>query len=518
MSSKHEPARSRSGAALGAPCAVALALLGCGASAERPLIPDQEARGAASARVWTYRVDAGTGATELTVAAELPPGVPALLGVDHFADPYLQELEASTGRGWRRVPRRGRHWFAPECRQLGCRLRYRYQLGLAARQIDRFNFAGYRGGALVAPPSTWLLHPQGYSGADLYRFSVSTAPGEGFASGVWSVSEAVFEAPAEMLFQAPYSAFGQFHEERLPIGAGLIRLSISRGSELGVSLTTLRAAVLHAAEAVSAYFGRFPVPELGLIVLPSGGDEIFGMQLGNGGASVLLFIGRRVGDAVLEDDWVITHELFHLGFPTLARQHLWLAEGLATYQQAVARARAGLMDEAGLWRAFWTGMRRGVASGQSGGLNGSTSWGRIYWGGALFCLLADVGIRVRSNNQSSLDDAARGILNAGGDTSMRWSVQQTLAAADGALGGSSFSDLYREHAEVAAAVDLEALWARLGVRELDGQISFDESAEWAHVRRAISAPPPGFPERGPRALPHGAQGGFVAPGVPRSPL
>jgi hypothetical protein len=453
------------------------------------------------------------------VTAELPEGVPALLGVDHFADPYLSDLEAWSGHGWAQLPRRGRFWWAPGCQRVGCKLRYRYALGRAAEQIDRFNFAAYRGGALVAPPSTWLLHPQDYAGGDLYRFSVQTAPGEDFTSGVWSIAEGVFEAPAAVLFQAPYAAFGHFSEERLSSGAAVIRVFVSRAEELQVSVHGLRSAVARAAEAVSAYFNRFPVPELALIVLPLAGDEIFGMQLGNGGASVLLFLGKQVTDGELAEDWVLGHELFHLGFPTLARRHLWLAEGLATYQEAISRARARRIDEAELWRVLMVGTRKGLASEGEPGLNGSTSWGRIYWGGALFCLLTDVALRVGSSNRVSLDEAARAILDAGGDTSMRWSVQQTLAAAERVLGSTTLSELYREHAEVATPIELEALWRRLGVREAEGRIIFDESAEWAHVRRAISTPTlPAASGRSPGDEPHGAHGGFAAPGVPKSPL
>ena len=523
MSPKHGPRGRTRLASLAVGCASFAAALACGGPARQPEVAAPATRAddgaAASARLWTYQVEAGPRASELRVAATLPAGVPALLGVDHFAEPYLRELEASTGHGWVPVPRRGRFWWAPQCRAVGCRLRYSYELGRAAEQIDRFNFAAYRGGALVAPPSTWLLHPQDYAGDDLYRFSVATAPGDDFASGVWSVAEGVFEAPAAVLFQAPYAAFGNFRQERLSIGSGEIRLFVSRAEDLQVSPDALRSAVVRAGEAVSAYFERFPVPALALLVLPIKGDEIFGMQLGNGGASVLLFIGRRVTDAELAEDWVMGHELFHLGFPTLARRHLWLAEGLATYQEAVSRARAGRIDEAELWRILLTGMRKGLASEGEVGLNGNTSWGRIYWGGALFCLLADVALRAGSNNRVSLDEAARGILRAGGDTSMRWSVQQTLAAADRALANTTLSELYREHAEVATPIDLEVLWQRLGVREAGGRITSDESAELAHVRRAISEPtlePASGPSRARE--PQGAQGGFAAPGVPKSPL
>jgi hypothetical protein len=146
------------------------------------------------------------------VLAQLPAGVPAELGVDRFADPFLRDLELKTSRGWRPIAPTGAEWHVPECREHGCELRYRYLLAQAAARIDRFEFAGVRGGVLLAPPSTWLLSPRDYAGADRYRFRVTTATGFGFASGVSpSVrGDGSREGPAELLFQAPYSGFAPF--------------------------------------------------------------------------------------------------------------------------------------------------------------------------------------------------------------------------------------------------------------------------------------------------------------------
>jgi hypothetical protein len=444
----------------------------------------------APARVWEYRVRATDGAHELTIEVELPAGVPAELGVDAFADPFLVDLEMATDAGgWQPLARTGRRWIVPRCRARGCTLRYRYSLGSAAAQIDRFAYAGYRAGALLAPPSTFLLAPQDYAGDDLYRFSVEAAPGESFVTGVWpDASGQRYAAPANVLFQAPYSAFGRFERESLRVAGGLLRVMIAPGeAPLRVTRQGLRAAVASAAATVAEYYGRFPVPEVTLIVLPSPGSTTAGMQLGNGGASIVFFLGVGVEDDALAGDWVLTHELLHLGFPTLARRHLWLAEGLATYQGPIARARAGRIDEAALWSSFLSGMANGLPNVTDGGLDGSMRWGRTYWGGALFCLLLDVQIRARTNNRLSLDAAARAILRGGGDTSVRWSVQTTLAAGDAALDRPSLSTLYAEHAAVPVGVDLEALFRRLGVRRDGESVAFDEAAELASVRRAISS-------------------------------
>jgi hypothetical protein len=469
---------------------VARALLGCAiASCSAPHPPAAQPSAASPARIWDYRVRATGTAHELSIEAELPPGVPAELGVDAFAHPFLVDLQIATDAGgWQPLARSGRRWRVPRCQARGCRLRYRYDLGRAAEHIDRFAYAGYRAGALLAPPSTFLLAPQDYVGDDLYRFSVEAPRGEHFVTGLWrDAGSGRYAAPASVLFQAPYSAFGRFERESLRVGGGLLHVVVAPGeAPLRVQRAALRAAVSSAARAVSDYYGHFPVPEATLIVLPSPGATTAGMQLGNGGASIVYFLGVGVDDETLARDWVMTHELLHLGFPTLGRRHRWLAEGLATYQEPIARARAGLIDEPALWGSFLRGMPQGLPHATDGGLEGSASWGRTYWGGALFCLLVDVQIRTRTNNRLSLDDVARSILRGGGDTSVRWSVQDTLAAGDRALDRPTLSELHAEHAARPVSVDVEALFRRLGVRRDGAQVSFDETAELAAVRRAIS--------------------------------
>jgi hypothetical protein len=467
-----------------------------------------------SPRVWDYRVQAEPGARELRVQVTLPPGVPERLGVDAFAHPFAENVELAIDGGWLPITRSGRGWRVPRCRQHGCRLRYRYHLGHAAETIDRFAYAGYRSGALLAPPSTFLIAPQDYTGADTYRLRVDTAPGESFVSGVWA-DEGEWSAPAELLFEAPFSGFGRFERRRLRVGESHIELAVApSATRLRVSPAELDAALLRGAAAVSDYYGRFPVPSVTLIVLPSPGNEIFGMQLGNGGASVVLFLGTELDPAALARDWVVVHELLHLGFPTLDRRYLWLAEGLATYQEPLVRARAGLLSEADLWRGYLQGLPKGLPAASDAGLDGNQRWGRTYWGGALVFLLLDIELRSRSAPRLSLDAAARAILQRGGDTSVRWPLERTLAAGDAALDQPSLSAAYGRFAAAPVRVDLDALFRRLGVRLEDGQVRFDEEAELAEVRRRLLVPEPDAPE--PRA--HDGQTGFGPPGVPKSPL
>ena len=153
---------------------------------------------------------------------------------------------------------------------------------------------------------------------------------------------------------------------------------------------------------MATYFGSFPVPNATIIVLPSDGDEVgFGSARGGGGAAVQLKVGRAIDRAGLDKDWVLVHELIHLGFPNLPRPQAWLEEGLSTYVEPVIRARVGIRTEQQLWTEFVENLPGGLSDGA---LNTSGSWASTYWGGAAFYFLADVMIRDRSGGKKSLAD------------------------------------------------------------------------------------------------------------------
>ena len=37
----------------------------------------------------------------------------------------------------------------------------------------------------------------------------------------------------------------------------------------------------------------------------------------------------------------MTHEMVHLAFPSVAREHHWIEEGITTYVEPIARAETG---------------------------------------------------------------------------------------------------------------------------------------------------------------------------------
>jgi hypothetical protein len=166
-------------------------------------------------------------------------------------------------------------------------------------------------------------------------------------------------------------------------------------------LPALLAFIERTGDAVGAYFGGFPVPRAVIHVELGPGRRGFGH--GNARYARLprirLVLGSETEPNDLRRDWVLAHELVHLGFPSVDESHHWMEEGLATYVEPVARARAGQLPVAKLWAELVEGLPKGLPAAGDRGLDRTPTWGRTYWGGALFWLLADVEIRSRTDNR-----------------------------------------------------------------------------------------------------------------------
>ncbi len=179
--------------------------------------------------------------------------------------------------------------------------------------------------------------------------------------------------------------------------------------------------------------------------------------------------------------------MVHLGIPNLPRAHRWLEEGIATYVEPLARARAGTLTVEEVWAGLVKGLPNGLPQAGDQGLDRTHTWGRTYWGGALFCFLADLEIRERTRNRKSLDDALRGILTAGGDIAVSWPLERLLREGDRATGVPVLKELHARMGTKAEDVDLAALWRRLGVRGAGDSVSFDDKAPLAGIRRSMTA-------------------------------
>jgi hypothetical protein len=261
----------------------------------------------------------------------------------------------------------------------------------------------------------------------------------------------------------------------------------------------LRTWVQRAADAVCTYYGKFPVPHLALDVTVRGRAGVHsGTTYPDRGGYIKISLGKDTSAAQLDDDWMLTHEMVHLAFPSMADQHHWIEEGLSVYVEPIARVQAGQLTPEMMWHDVVRDLPQGEPQADDRGLDNTHTWGRTYWGGALFSLTADVRIRQQTHNKKGLQDALRGILAAGGNITEDWPIERAFAVGDKATGTTVLTDLYRQTRDQPSAVDLAALWKELGIqRAPDGTIHFDPAAPLADVRVAVTrpeaAPRPGQP-------------------------
>ena len=383
----------------------------------------------------------------------------------------------------------GTSFYVPSCQLEGCKIRYRFALAEAAVSLRDPDFADAHDGVFVSPPSSWLVRPSVEPRGKRFRMQVTTAAGVAFATGVPPSPDEPgwFSAPTADLPFSPYSAFGNLEIWRARAGDSALDIGFGPG-EFTVGKRRVAAWIDEAARVVGAYYGRFPVPRALLLVLPTEGRGLgYGKALGNGGASMLVPLGRRAArqsSATLGPRARMLH-----GFPSLPRQHIWLAEGIATYVEPIARARAGNLSPEAVWSGLLKGAPHGLPGPQDEGLDRTHTWGRTYWGGALFCLLTDLEIRERTQNRRSLDDALRAVLDQGGSITARWDMARVIEVGDRATGLTVLHDFYQSMALQRQDVDLPRLWQRLGIKPSGKAVVFDDAAPLAGVRRAITERP-----------------------------
>ena len=111
------------------------------------------------------------------------------------------------------------------------------------------------------------------------------------------------------------------------------------------------------------------------------------------------------------------------------------------------------------------------------------------WGGALYCLVADVQIREKTNNRRGLQDALRAIARTAGGMSKEWPIERILKVGDTATDTTVMTDLNLRMKDHPYVPDLNVFWSDLGVQLGDGGIRFDDTARLAAVRRAITRAP-----------------------------
>ncbi|MBV9619611.1 MAG: hypothetical protein JO341_01180 [Gammaproteobacteria bacterium] len=143
-----------------------------------------------------------------------------------------------------------------------------------------------------------------------------------------------------------------------------------------------------------------------------------------------------------------------------------------------------------MWGEELRAMPKGMPQREDQGLDHTHTWARTYWGGAMFCLVADVAIRERTHNARGLQQALRAILRASGGLSADWPIERVLHTGDAAVGADVLEALYARWKDTPVGADLPSLWHSLGVEAADGTVRLDERAPLAPVRRAILSADP----------------------------
>ncbi len=272
----------------------------------------------------------------------------------------------------------------------------------------------------------------------------------------------------------------------LTLHGSSVRLDIE-GAASAEQRSLIEGWVRKSAAAVARYYGKFPVPRARIQVIITEGDEIGGGVTYPGRIPVIqIRLGQGSTAAVMmTHDWVMVHEMIHLAFPYMGGKHNWMAEGIAVYVESIARVQAGHVPEAQIWRDFAKALPKAVPR-ENRGFELSTSWGMTYWGGALFCLLADIAIHQQTDNRAGLQEALRAI-NAKRDFRREWDFRETLKIGDDATGVTVLTSQYEAMRDTPVDVDFPALWTKLGVIFDGNAVTFDNGASLASTRKTITS-------------------------------
>jgi hypothetical protein len=385
---------------------------------------------------------------------------------------------------------------------------YRYDLAAYASAVDSTHSAVRRGEGVLAGLEDWLLAPRGYDHMPVLDIRVRTEPGLVFASGLPKVGDAWRLAGTDVAYTG-YTAIGRLHLEDIAVPApgslrdgvphkqAVLHLAILDGPT-PAGQADLVDWVKRTVEAESQYWQGFTADHLllGLVPMPGRRGVGYGRTEPGGGATVMVEVGLPVEQKLLFNDWVLVHELVHSAMPYFRGDFhgraTWFMEGAATYIEPIIRARAGWKAEADVWKEWIDNMPRNAGVFARG--LGSASGQENYYGGALFMLMADVGIRRDSDGKKGLEDCLGGILWTGVDASMNVRVPSYADACDHATGTKTMSTLVGRYYVRSQAFDLAAFWRELGVSEVGGVISLDDKAPLAKWRKMIVM---GSPDRPP---------------------
>jgi hypothetical protein len=386
-------------------------------------------------------------------------------------------------------------WQAGEC------LGYHADIGAIAAQHKQ-DIGWKLGSDLVAAPQLWLLRVDGAEaeGADIEV----TMPAGWSLSAPWREKardgrSIRFHIPRTPPDWSAAVAFGHFDEERIALPGGQLRLVALHGID-AQQREKLRAWLARISRAVLSAYGRLPLPDVQVLMIPvtsrHGEAVVFGQSVRGQGNALHLLLDPAQPAAEFDKGWVAVHELSHLMHPYLGDRGSWVAEGLATYYQNVLRGRSGLLTPQQAWDRLREGFADAGKSGYADTLEQSAAsmhdtheFRRVYWSGAAYWLTVDRDLRRSSGGKRDVEQALSLFRDCCLPAYDDWRPEDFLAKLDSLLGVQTFSQRYREFAAMKRFPDWRRLYADLGIRDGGAHLWFDESAVDAKWRDAIMAAP-----------------------------
>ena len=407
---------------------------------------------------------------------------------------FVREVTRASGQP---VAKESEGWSAEDWRAGEC-LTYGVDLDAIGNAHD--TDVGFRlGDDRVAAPQLLLLRPdvQNDATADI---AVSLPPG-------WSLSAPWQETARDgksIHFSIPNTpanwsanvAFGHFKEDRMPLPGGVLRVSVLYGAD-AEQTAKLHGWLSRVTKAILSAYGRLPLPDVQLLVLPMPSHRravMFGQSIRGEGNALELLVDPSRPVSEFDDDWVAVHELSHLMHPYLGDRGSWLAEGLATYYQNVLRARAGLLTPLQAWDRLKEGFEDQRDSYSTSLQNSARDmhvthdFRRIYWSGAAFWMTVDTDLRRESRGALTLDLALSRFRDCCLPAYKGWSPDDFVAKLDALLGTNTVSARYREFADMRRFPDWKKVYAALGIHDAGGHLQLDPDVPDATLRDAIMAP------------------------------
>jgi hypothetical protein len=382
-------------------------------------------------------------------------------------------------------------------------------VGRLADAVADKDLALRAGDDLILTPDLWLWRPEPFDDATLF-VKLDAAPFDALLP--WTARESQSEGGRLVVDRSTWAlksdaVFGHFDVTRVQAAGAVFH--VARLDD-GRAPAPLDAWIASSANAVATLSGKYPVPSVNVLVVPTRVTRpiVVAFFSRGGGPTATVFVGEgTLGEGGIDPNdidatgrWALTHELAHALMPPVKSNEAWLNEGLATWHQELLARRAGMIgDDVSFWRELVRGLTTGKERAASDGLTTGEASARMheagayqhaYWSGVGVMLMAEVEARKRG---ASLDDVVRTLRAEFPTDDVPRSAHELLAVPrDGAsrIAADVLTETFRAQRDKRFP-DVDAVLQNLGVLvDGDGNVTgLDDTAPDAAIRRAITLVP-----------------------------